>query len=131
MTRTVKRSAALAVMAALAATAIFAFAAGTAGASSKVQILRLSAKPGKLMFNTKTLHAHTGTVEIILDNPNNSGIEHGIGVTGHGVSKVGPVVQPGHDSTVTVKLSKKGSYTFFCPVPGHEAGGMKGTLTVS
>ena len=25
---------------------------------------------------------------------------------------------------------KKGSYTFLCPVPGHAAAGMKGTLTV-
>jgi uncharacterized cupredoxin-like copper-binding protein len=25
---------------------------------------------------------------------------------------------------------KSGTYTFYCSVPGHEAGGMKGTLTV-
>jgi uncharacterized cupredoxin-like copper-binding protein len=25
---------------------------------------------------------------------------------------------------------KPGKYTFYCSVPGHEQGGMKGTLTV-
>jgi uncharacterized cupredoxin-like copper-binding protein len=31
---------------------------------------------------------------------------------------------------VTVKL-KKGTYTFYCPVDGHKAAGMKGKLVVS
>jgi len=30
---------------------------------------------------------------------------------------------------VTVTL-KPGTYQFYCPVPGHKAAGMKGTLTV-
>jgi plastocyanin len=32
--------------------------------------------------------------------------------------------------TLTVNL-KPGTYVFFCGLPGHEAGGMQGTLTVS
>ena len=35
----------------------------------------------------------------------------------------------GGTSKVSVNL-KPGTYTFYCSVPGHEAGGMKGTLTV-
>ena len=31
---------------------------------------------------------------------------------------------------MTVTL-KKGTYTFYCPVDGHEAAGMKGKLIVS
>jgi len=46
------------------------------------------------------------------------------------VDKSGQTVQPGGASTVTADL-KPGTYTFYCPVPGHEAAGMKGTLTVS
>jgi len=39
-------------------------------------------------------------------------------------------VSTGGQSKVTVNL-KAGTYTFFCPVPGHEQAGMKGTLTVT
>ena len=53
-----------------------------------------------------------------------------IAVEGNGVDKDGATVQPGGTSTVTVKL-KPGTYTFYCPVDGHKAAGMKGTLTVS
>jgi uncharacterized cupredoxin-like copper-binding protein len=116
---------------ALAAAAIIAVTAGTAGAATKVQNLTLSAKPGMLAFSTTKLKAHTGTVRITMVDPKNSGISHGIAVSGHGVDRKGQVVAPGKDSVVTVTLTKKGTYTFFCPVPGHEMAGMKGTLTVS
>ena len=33
-------------------------------------------------------------------------------------------------STVSAKGLKKGTYTFYCPVDGHKAAGMKGELTV-
>ena len=36
----------------------------------------------------------------------------------------------GGSKTLTVNL-KPGTYTYYCSVPGHEMGGMKGTLTVS
>jgi uncharacterized cupredoxin-like copper-binding protein len=35
----------------------------------------------------------------------------------------------GGKSTATVTV-KPGTYTFFCPVDGHRAAGMTGTLTV-
>jgi len=62
-------------------------------------------------------------------NPSGSGIGHAVAISGNGVSASGKVVGPGGTSTLTAKL-KPGTYTFFCPVPGHEAAGMKGTLTV-
>jgi uncharacterized cupredoxin-like copper-binding protein len=40
-----------------------------------------------------------------------------------------PTFQGGTKS-VSVNL-KAGKYTFYCSVPGHRAGGMVGTLTVS
>jgi uncharacterized cupredoxin-like copper-binding protein len=61
-----------------------------------------------------------------MKNPSSSGMPHGIAIQGHGS---GQVVQPGGTSTVTATLSA-GTYTFLCPVPGHAAAGMTGTLTV-
>ena|SRR5205823_4517463 len=90
--------------------------------------LKLSADPGgAFKFDKTSLTAKAGTVTITMDNP--SAVMHGIAVRGTGVAKVGPIVGQGAASTISVAL-KPGTYTFYCPVPGHEAGGMKGTLTV-
>ena len=60
---------------------------------------------------------------------NPSPVPHGIAFDGNGVDKAGPTGGTGSTSTVSATL-KPGTYTFYCPVPGHKAGGMKGTLTV-
>lgn len=88
----------------------------------------VSAVPGKLAFNTKTLTAKAGKVTIVMANP--ASFHHGVSVSGNGIDKDGPVVGTGATSTVTVTL-KPGKYTFYCPVPGHRAGGMQGTLAVT
>ena len=62
-----------------------------------------------------------------MSNP--SSVPHGVGVKGNGVDKDGKIVNQGGTSTIAVKL-KPGTYTFYCPVPGHEQAGMKGILTV-
>ncbi|MEY2441953.1 MAG: hypothetical protein QOJ46_1379 [bacterium] len=92
--------------------------------------LMLSAdEDGGLYFTPRKLAATAGTVTLVMDNPKSTGKPHGIAVEGNGVDKDGPTVKPGQSSTLTVAL-KPGKYTFYCPVPGHKAGGMKGTLTV-
>jgi uncharacterized cupredoxin-like copper-binding protein len=99
---------------------------GSAGAGTAT----VAADPsGALAFTTKTLHAKAGKVTLVMSNPPGSGVPHGIAVEGNGVDKVGKVVPAGGTSTLRVAL-KPGSYTFYCPVPGHKAAGMKGTLTV-
>jgi plastocyanin len=95
--------------------------------ASKVSLS--AAADGSLAFNTTLLSAKAGTVALVMANPSGSGIEHAIALSGNGVDASGKVVGPGDTSTVTAKL-KPGTYTFLCPVPGHEAAGMKGTLTV-
>ncbi len=103
-------------------------AAAPAAASGAGSAVHLAAVPGALAFNTKTLTAKAGEVTLSMANP--SSLPHGIGINGNGVDKDGTVVQQGGTSTVTVKL-KPGTYTFYCPVPGHKQAGMKGTLTVT
>jgi len=85
---------------------------------------------GQLKFNKTQLTVKHGRVKLIMKNPGSSGQQHGIAVKGHGLDKDGRIVNPGKTSTVTVKL-KAGSYTFYCPVPGHRAAGMKGTIKVT
>lgn len=86
--------------------------------------IKLSAAKQGLKFNVKTLHAKHGKITLKMSNP--ASFPHAIAVGSH----KGKVVGHGGTSTVSVTL-KKGTYTFYCPVPGHRAGGMKGKLIVS
>jgi plastocyanin len=90
--------------------------------------LTIKADPsGALKFDTTTLQAKAGKVTIEMDNP--SPLPHAVGIKGNGVDKDGKTVNQNEKSTATADL-KAGTYTFYCPVDGHEAAGMKGTLTV-
>ncbi len=91
--------------------------------------LALSADPsGALRFDKTALEAAAGGVTITMSNP--SPLPHNVAIKGNGVDVKGRIVTTGGTSTVTADL-KPGTYTFYCTVPGHEAAGMKGTLTVS
>jgi uncharacterized cupredoxin-like copper-binding protein len=104
--------------------------AASSSAQAAGHTIKLSAdEDGGLYFNPRKLAAAAGTVTLVMDNPKTTGKPHGIAVEGNGVDKDGPTVDPGRTSKLTVAL-KPGKYTFYCPVPGHKAGGMKGTLTV-
>jgi|SRR3954451_9224149 uncharacterized cupredoxin-like copper-binding protein len=96
-----------------------------AGASSGLKVSADSS--GALKFDKTTLSAKSGNVTITMDNP--SSVQHGVAIKGGGVTQSGSIVGQGGTSTVTAKL-KPGKYEFYCPVPGHEQAGMKGTLTV-
>ena len=98
---------------------------GSGGAATKLQA---DADPGgALKFTTESLEGKAGTITLTMDNP--SSLPHAIAVEGNGIDEEGETVDKGGTSTVTVEL-KPGEYEFYCPVPGHEEGGMKGTLTV-
>ncbi len=99
-----------------------------AGGGSSSGKLTIKADPsGALKFDTTSLDAKAGKVTIEMDNP--SPLPHAVGIKGNGVDKDGKTVNQNEKSTVSADL-KAGTYTFFCPVDGHEAAGMKGTLTV-
>jgi plastocyanin len=101
--------------------------AASGGSSGGGNTLSLAADKSKLAYDKKTLSAKAGKVTIDMTNP--SSIPHDIAIKGNGVQQVGKVVSSGGTSTVTADL-KPGTYTFYCSVDGHEAAGMKGTLTV-
>lgn len=90
--------------------------------------LELGVKGNELAFDKKALTARAGKVTIALTNP--SPIPHDIAIKGAGVNAKGPTVIGGGRSTVTATL-QPGTYTFYCTLPGHEEGGMRGPLTVT
>jgi plastocyanin len=116
------------VLGAAAAAALALTAVPAQGAAQKT-VLKMSTAPGVSMkYSTKTLKAKAGVVTIVMKNT--SILPHDVAIKGNGVHAKGKVVPKGGTSTVTAKL-KRGRYEFYCTVPGHEAAGMKGTLTVT
>jgi len=105
-------------------------AAGTSSTGTG-EVLNVSADPGgRLRFTPSTLTAtKPGTITLRMTNPSSAGIDHAIAIEGKGLDESGPTVAAGKTSTVTATL-KPGTYTFYCPVPGHKQAGMVGTLTV-
>jgi uncharacterized cupredoxin-like copper-binding protein len=102
----------------------------TATAAAKTQTVAVAANPsGKLAFVQKTLTAKAGKVTFKFTNK--SSLPHSFALETQGTEKdVGktPVIM-GKTASLTVTL-KKGKYKFYCTVPGHEAAGMTGVLTV-
>ncbi|HEY2320459.1 MAG TPA: plastocyanin/azurin family copper-binding protein [Solirubrobacteraceae bacterium] len=103
-------------------------AAAAGGGSSNLAIAANSS--GQLAYDKKTLSAKAGKVTITMTNM--SPIGHNITIQqGSNGSVLGATPTfTGGTKSVTVSL-KPGTYTFFCSVPGHRAGGMVGTLKVS
>jgi len=112
----------------LVATLIAIVGALTVAGVVYAKTYRLSASKTQLKFNVSTIRATKGKVTLSMSNP--SSLPHGIAIKGHGIKRKGKTVNKGGTSRVTVTL-KKGTYTFYCPVSGHEAAGMKGKLVVS
>ncbi len=104
--------------------------AAAPAASSGGKLALKADESNGLSFDPKALTAKAGSVTITMDNPSGNSQPHAVSVEGPGgVAASGQIAQPGSTSKVTLKL-KPGKYTFFCPVDGHRAAGMEGTLTV-
>jgi uncharacterized cupredoxin-like copper-binding protein len=120
----VKRSL-LALLALVGALAVVAVASGATTLSITAP------KSGALAFSKKKLVANKGKVTIKMLNLQL--LKHDVAIKKTKASKKpiakGKEVGKGGISKVTAKLAK-GKYIFYCTVPGHEAGGMWGVLTV-
>jgi plastocyanin len=125
-----RRTTVLTIAAVAAAGVAGTAAQATGGAAGAATTLRLKADPGGAnRFDKKRLRAAPGKVTIRLKNPGSSGKPHAIEIEGHGVEKKSAVAQPGERVAVRARLGR-GRYEFYCPVDGHKASGMKGTLVV-
>jgi plastocyanin len=125
-----RRTATLTILAVSAAAVAGAATQATANGDAAATTLKLKASAsGANRFNKTRLHAEPGKVTIRLRNPSTSGKPHAVEIEGKGVEKESRVAQPGQRVSVTARL-KRGRYEFYCPVDGHKAAGMEGTLVV-
>jgi uncharacterized cupredoxin-like copper-binding protein len=123
ISRTVVVTAALLVVAAAGVgLAGMAAIAGTKTARVTVTEVeyKLTLSPGKLAPGKTTLMV-----------VNKGKLAHSLSISGPGLTKrlIAGTIKPGGSRSVTVTL-KAGSYTLWCPVPGHAARGMKTTVKV-
>jgi mono/diheme cytochrome c family protein len=90
--------------------------------------LEIDADPtGALAYTAVNANAPAGKVEFVMKNE--ASVQHDIALKNGGELGKGPVVGKGGTSSFSASV-KPGKYVFFCTVPGHEDGGMKGNLTV-
>ena len=80
----------------------------------KITLPKTTFSPGKYSFEV----ANKGT------------IPHNLTVAGPGGTEGTPNTSAGKSSSVTVKL-ERGSYDFYCSIPGHKQAGMDVKVTVS
>jgi plastocyanin len=92
------------------------------------ETLKFSApEDGSLKFDQGDVTAKAGTVTVEFANP--SSVPHAVEIEGNGVEEETETVTGSDAPPITVEL-QAGTYEYYCPVGGHEAAGMKGTLTV-
>ena len=106
----------------------------TTGAAAPARTtLTISAGPSsRLAFSRKALSTRAGRITILMKNT--SSLRHNIALRKGTTPKSkiiakGAVVSKGGTSKVTATLTR-GKYRYVCTVPGHEAAGMWGILTV-
>jgi plastocyanin len=100
----------------------------TTASAGKATTLKLAADPTAIAYDTTQLSGSAGKVTIDFTNP--SAVTHDVCIGGTSGVEIGCSQTISQGSTSLSENLKPGKYTFFCSVDGHEAAGMKGTLTV-
>ena len=94
------------------------------GSSGKVPVTLSDFK-----IQPKNLEAEKpATVTYVVTNKGNT--EHALEIEGNGIEEETDTLQAGDVGELTVTL-KPGTYEMYCPIDGHRAQGMEGTLTVA
>jgi len=113
---------------------------GQAKPKPKRTVIRVTAgKPAELAFKlSKTSKVPAGTVVFAVSN--SGALAHDFKICTKPVKratanqcagKVTKLLKHGQSATLTVTLTKKGTYEYLCTVPGHAAAGMKGLIGIA
>jgi uncharacterized cupredoxin-like copper-binding protein len=116
------RSICVVVAVASLAVAGAAFAASERSGATTVTVT--AGKPSELRFTLSKRVVPKGAVTFRVTNK--GALTHDFRIAG----KKTKLLASGKSGALAVVLSKAGKYPYLCTVPGHAAGGMKGTLTV-
>jgi len=111
------------------ATGLLLAAVGVASATVQAapRVVRVAAVPSKLKYDKKTLRARPGKIKLVFTN--HSKLHHNVRIES-GENELGGTKTIGKGTTTVYVTLKKGTYNFYCSVPGHEDAGMKGKLIV-
>jgi uncharacterized cupredoxin-like copper-binding protein len=119
----------LALVGLLAATACGSGYGGGSSTGSTASGKSISLAAADFSFDPSKIQIdQAGTYTIQLTN--NGGTGHALEVEGQGIEEKTNVINPGDTTQLTVQITKPGTYEFYCPVDGHRAKGMEGTLTL-
>ena len=121
---TFQKGSALVVLIAVVSLVAAMSAFGGASATDATTVAVTAGKPSELKF---TLSKKVIAKGLTTFNVTNKGsLSHDFKIAG----KKTPSLKAGKKATIKVTFKKAGKFAFLCTVPGHAAGGMKGTLTV-
>lgn len=92
------------------------------GKAVQVSLVDFALKPATVSLDAPG----TYTFEVTNDGQ----AQHALEINGNGVEEETDTLGPGESGEVTVELAA-GEYELYCPVDGHRANGMEGTLVVA
>jgi uncharacterized cupredoxin-like copper-binding protein len=93
-----------------------------AGKPVTVSLVDFALKPAAVQLDAPGAYTFKAT--------NDGQAQHALEIDGNGVEEETDTLGPGESGEVTVELAA-GEYELYCPIDGHRANGMEGTLVVA
>ena len=114
-----------------AAVAVVALLAGCGGGTTAQPSGSIKVTMSEFKFDPSTISASSGKVVFYLVNAGTTSHDFIIRDSSNNRVSGSELVSAGDAIVFTVETIPAGTYTIFCDQSGHEASGMKGTLTIS